>query len=112
MVSIWATWCGSCRSELNALQRVHCDWSEKYDFEFLAISVDTPTDHAKIFKMVNKKDWNFKVMHDEYGYLVGELGVSAIPRMFLVDQSGNIVYEPKGYSSRELNKIEDKIKTL
>ena len=112
LVSIWATWCGPCRSELNALQRVHCDWSEKYDFEFLAISVDTPTDHAKIFKMVNKKDWNFKVMHDEYGYLVGELGVSAIPRMFLVDQSGNIVYEPKGYSSRELNKIEDKIKTL
>ena len=112
LVSVWATWCGPCRSELRAVQKVHCDWSEKYDFEFLAISVDTPTDHPKIFKMVNKVDWNFKVIHDEYGYLVKELGVSAIPRMFLVDQKGNIVYEPKGYSSRELKKIEERIGAL
>ena len=112
LVSVWATWCGPCRGELRALQRVHCDWSEKYDFEFLAISIDTPTDHPKIFKMVNKSDWNFKVVHDEYGYLVKELGISAIPRMFLVDQKGNIVYEPKGYSASELKKIEHKISML
>jgi len=112
LVSVWATWCGPCRSELNSLQKVHCDWTEKYNFEFLAVSVDTPTDHPKIFSMANKTDWNFKIIHDEYGYLVRELDISAIPRMFLVDQSGIIVYEPKGYSSRELNKIEEIIKAL
>ena len=112
LVSVWATWCGPCRGELNALQKVHCDWSGEYDFEFIAISVDTPTDHSKIFKMVNGVDWNFKVLHDEYGYLVKELGISAIPRMFLVDQEGNIVYEHRGFSSRELKRIEQKIESL
>lgn len=112
LVSVWATWCGPCRSELRALQKVHCDWSEKYNFEFVAISIDTPTDHPKIFKMANKTDWNFKILHDEYGYLVKELEVSRLPRMFLVDQKGNIVYEPKGYSPSQLQKIEQKIKAM
>lgn len=112
LVSVWATWCGSCLSELRALQKVHCDWSENYDFEFIAISIDAPMDHPKVFKMANRTDWNFKVIHDEYGYLVRELDVSRLPRMFLVDQSGNIVYEPKGYGSRALKELEARIKGL
>ncbi len=112
LVSVWATWCGPCRSELRALQRVHCDWSEKYDFEFIAVSIDKPTAHPKIFQMVNSTDWNFKVIHDEYGYLVNELDISAIPRMFLVDQKGNIVYEPKGYNASALKQIEQRISAL
>lgn len=112
LVSVWATWCGPCRSELQALQKVHCEWSEAYDFEFIAISIDAPNDHPKIFKMANSMGWDFKVIHDEYGYLVRELGVSKIPRMFLVDPEGNIVYEPTGYSPSHLKKIEEKIKTM
>ena len=112
LISVWATWCGPCRAELRALQKVHCDWSADYDFEFIAISIDTPTDHPKIYSMANKTDWNFKIIHDEYGYLVRELDVSALPRLFLVDKAGNIVYEPKGYSNSALQKIEERIKAL
>lgn len=112
LVSVWATWCGSCRGELKAIQKVHCEWSEKYDFEFLAISIDTPTDHGKIFPMANRMGWDFTIFHDEYGYLVNELDIFKLPRMFLVDQSGNIVYEPKGYSASALKKLEEKIKAL
>lgn len=112
LVSVWATWCGPCRSELNAIQKVHCDWTEKYDFEFIAISIDAPKDYSKIYNMANKVDWNFKILHDEYGYLVRELEISKLPRLFLVDQKGNIIYEPKGYSTRELEKIEEKILAL
>lgn len=112
LVSVWATWCGPCRSELMALQKVHCEWSEEYDFEFIAISIDKPTDHPKIFKMTKAMGWDFKVIHDEYGYLIRELDVSKLPRMFLVDKTGNIVYEPKGYSQRHLEEIEEKIKAM
>ena len=112
LVSVWATWCSRCRGELKALQEVYCNWSEEYDFELLAISIDTPTDHPKVFDMAYKKRWDFKVLHDEYGYLVKELEVSALPRMFLVDQKGNIVYEPKGYSKSALRQLEERIKAL
>ena len=112
LVSIWATWCGSCRSELKAIQRVHCDWSEAYNFEFIAISIDAPKDHLKVFTMANKTDWNFKVIHEEYGYLVRELDIFDLPRMFLVDQKGNIVHEAKAYNRSALEKIEEKISTL
>ena len=112
LVSVWATWCGPCRSELNALQKVHCEWSEEYDFEFIAISIDKPTDHAKIFRMANNMGWDFKVIHDEYGYLIRELDISKLPRMFLVDQNGNIIYEPQGYSKSQLKKLEERIKTM
>ncbi len=112
LVSVWATWCAPCRAELRALQKIHCDWSEKYDFEFIAISIDAPTHRSKVFDMVNRTDWNFKVLHDEYGYLVKELDISALPRMFLVDQTGKIVHEPHGYSTMALKKIEEKIEDL
>ena len=112
LISVWATWCGSCRVELKALQKVHCDWLEEYDFEFIAISIDAPNDHHKIFSMANEKGWDFKIIHDEYGYLVNELDVSLLPRMFLVDQNGNIVYEPKGYSQSALKKLEERIKVM
>ena len=112
LVSVWATWCGSCRGELKALQKVHCNWLEEYDFEFIAVSIDTPTDHPKVFNMANKMGWDFKVIHDEYGYLVRELDISQLPRMFLVDQKGNIVDEPKSYSASALKKLEEKIKAL
>jgi len=55
LVSVWATWCGSCRSELKALQKVYCEWNEEYDFELLAISIDAPNDHPKIFRMAKQK---------------------------------------------------------
>jgi len=112
LVSIWATWCAPCLRELRTLQKVHCDWSEQYNFEFLAISIDAPKVRPKIFEMVNNTDWNFKVLHDEYGYLVKELDISNIPRMFLVDQKGNIVYKPTGFHPSELARIKDKIAAL
>lgn len=112
LVSVWATWCRPCISELHALQKVHCEWSQEYDFEFVAVSIDAPNDHSKIYRMANKTDWNFKILHDEYGYLVRELEVSKLPRLFLVDQKGNIVYEPRGYNMKALQKIEEKIKNL
>lgn len=112
LVSVWATWCRSCRSELRAVQKVYCDWADDYDVEFLAISVDTPTDHPKIFALAKKMKWDFKILHDEYGYLVGELGVSLLPRMFLVDRKGHIVYEPKDYSTTALKKLEKKMSSL
>ncbi len=112
LVSVWATWCGSCRSELKAIQKVHCDWSEKYDLEFFAISIDAPTDHSKIFPMANTMGWDFTILHDEYGYLVKELDIFKLPRMFLIDQMGNIVYQPTGYNPNALKKLEEKIMAL
>lgn len=112
LVNVWATWCGSCRSELRAVQKVYCDWADAYDVEFIAISIDTPTDHSKIFSLAEKMGWDFKIFHDEYGYLVGELGVSRLPRMFLVDQQGHIVYEPTGHSATAFKKLEKMMRSL
>lgn len=112
LASVWATWCGPCRSELNAIQEVHKQWSDKYNFEFIAISIDKPTDHAKVFSMANRMGWDFKVVHDEYGYVARELDISAIPRMYLVDQEGQIVYMAKGYSKSALKLLESKISAL
>jgi len=112
LVSVWATWCGSCRVKLKAMQEVHCEWMNDYDFEFIAVSIDAPNDHHKIFEMADQKKWDFKIIHDEYGYLVNELDVSLLPRMFLVDREGNIVYEPKGSSASALKKLEEQIRTM
>lgn len=112
LTSVWATWCGACRSELKALEKVYKDWEAEYNFEFIAISIDVPTDHHKIFKMANDKNWDFKILHDEYAYVSKELDVFRLPQMYLVDKDGKIVYHNNSYHQSALETLEQKIKSL
>ncbi|MGB7499835.1 MAG: redoxin domain-containing protein, partial [Moheibacter sp.] len=39
-ISFWATWCGPCMLELNAINEVIDDWVEETGVKFFAISID------------------------------------------------------------------------
>jgi len=112
LVSLWATWCGPCKVELNALQKVESDWKEKYDVEIIAITLDNARSLKRAESLAKKQAWPYTFFTDAEGILAGNLGVRGIPYSMLIDQDGNIVSTSEGYYTGYEVEMEEKIKAI
>jgi len=112
IISIMASWCGPCRTELSAFQQVAEEWKCDLNTEVIAISIEKPGDTYKLANLVKKQNWSMQVVHDKMSYTGRELGVFDIPQTFLVNQDKEIVYTTKGYHSGLISDYEAEIKKL
>ena len=112
LVSLWATWCGPCKQELNALHKVYPDWKEKYDVEIIAITLDNARMVKRAEAMAERESWPYTFFTDTEGVLAGNLAVRGIPYSMLVDAEGNIVSTSEGYYSGYEADMEKKIQKL
>lgn len=112
LVSLWATWCGPCKVELNALQKVEADWKEKYDVEIIAITLDNSRMLKRAEALAKKQAWPYTFFSDAEGVLAGNLGVRGIPYSMLIDQDGNIVSSSEGYYQGYEADMEKKIQAI
>lgn len=112
IISLWATWCGPCRMELNGLKNVADEWKEKYDLEIVTVSVDVPTMINRARKMAETNGWDYTFMHDADQKLLANLNLNSIPHSWLVDGDGKILSVMIGYSSNYEKQIERKLKSL
>ena len=112
VISFWATWCSPCKKELTALSDYYEDWKDEYDVELVAITIDDNRALPKVKPMVETKGWPFIILSDSNQDLMRALNFQTVPQTFVVDQSGNIVYEHPGYSPGDEYELEDKIVEL
>ena len=112
IISFWATWCAPCKRELDAVSELFPEWKEQWDFELLAITTDNARGLRKVPAMVSAKGWEFTVLADKNQTLQQRLGFQTIPQTFVVDGSGNVVYEHNGYAPGDELKLEELLKEL
>jgi len=112
VVSIIASWCGPCRTELNAFQKVAEDWKCDLNTEVIAISIEKPSDTHKLVKLVENQHWTMQVLHDKMSYTGRSLGVFDIPQTFLVNKKREIVYSTEGYNAQLINNYQTEIQKL
>jgi thiol-disulfide isomerase/thioredoxin len=112
LVSLWATWCGPCRMELNALNKVKEKWASEYGVEIIAVTVDYPSMLNRAKMMFEKNDWDFTFMHDKGQELMSKLGIRGIPYSMLIDGNGHIQSVQMGYFPGYEKDLEIKIKKL
>lgn len=111
-VSFWATWCGPCIKELDAVNENYEDWQEDYNFELVAVSIDNSRSSSKVKPLVAGKGWDYDVLLDPNKALANAMNVANPPMLFLVDTSGNIVYTHTGFKSGDELELEEKLKAL
>ena len=111
-ISLWATWCGPCRVELDALQKVYPQWKKDYNVEIIAITLDNNRNLKRAMKMAENKGWDYTFFHDQNGILAEKLGITGIPYSLLVDKEGNVVSTSTGYYPGYEDELEKKIKSL
>jgi len=112
VISFWATWCGPCKRELDAIADIYPDWQEDYNAQLLAITIDDARSLAKVPSMVETKGWEYIVLSDSNANLMNALNFRNVPQTYLIDGEGNIVYTHSGYNPGDEIELEDKIAAL
>jgi peroxiredoxin len=112
VLSFWATWCAPCKRELNTIAGVYEDWQKKYDMQLIAITIDDQRMLSKVPAMVATNWWEYPVLADEDSSLRNAINVTSIPRTFIVDRKGNILYDHNGYKPGDEIELEEKLKAL
>lgn len=98
IINFWATWCSPCKRELNNIAEMYADWVDETGVKLVAISIDDTRNMGKVAPYVNGKGWEYEVYIDPNGDFKRALGVNNVPHTFLVDGSGEIVWQHNSYS--------------
>ena len=109
IISFWATWCKPCIKELKNVDALLEEWTEKYNVELVAVSMDNARNAIKVKPTVTGNGWEFDVLLDPNGDLARVLNVTNPPVTFLIDQNGNIVYTHTGYLEGDEYDLEKEI---
>ena len=112
VVSFWATWCGPCKLEIEAINDLLPEWQKVIDFDFIAISVDDSRTFQKVKPLVVSSNWNFPVYVDVNQSLQKVYNYAYIPYTIIYDETGNVVYTHTGYKPGEELDLFEIIKKL
>jgi cytochrome c biogenesis protein CcmG/thiol:disulfide interchange protein DsbE len=112
VISFWATWCGPCIKELDAINDLYEDWQEDYNMEVVAVSIDDSRNTSKVKPLAAGRGWDYDILLDVNQKLKLAMNVANPPTTFLVDTSGNIVYTHSSYKPGDEDELEEKLKEL
>ena len=89
LLDFWATWCVPCIKAMPLLS----DLREKYSEELEIISIAYPTNISQVKDLVAKQKMNWINIYNDTSLINSYGGMGAIPKLFLIDKSGKIVYD-------------------
>ncbi len=102
LLNFWATWCGPCRIEMPAMERLYRSLSRR-DFEILAVSTD-PLGSAVTRPFQQQMGLTFPIVHDPDMRVGVTYGVRTLPLSFMVDRQG--VIRKKIFGARDWDSAE------
>src|SRR6516164_10324540 len=87
LVNIWATWCGPCRTEMPALDRLQARLGGS-DFEVIPVSIDRGGMEAirKFYSEIGVR--NIAMYIDSSGQVLRQTRALGLPTTLLIDRSG------------------------
>lgn len=108
LVNFFATWCPPCQKELAAVQKTL--WPKyKDNKDFVLLVVGREHTDTELQKYNEKKGFTFPLYPDKNRAVYGAFAKNLIPRSYLVDKTGKVIYAAKGYSDEEFAELMDKI---
>lgn len=109
--AFWATWCGPCLNELDAIKENYPVWTKEVNMEVIAVSIDDTRTQKRVKPLLNGKNWPYKVLLDTNQDLKRALSIANVPYTVVV-KNQKIVYIHNGYSQGAEKELFNKIKQL
>lgn len=98
VVNFFASWCGPCQLEAPALADAWAEFGGRV--EFVAVAIDDSEDGARGF--VKEFGLKFAAGIDSTGEIAKAYNIYAIPRTYIIDRAGDVLYEHSGVITREV----------
>ncbi len=95
ILDFWASWCGPCRTAMPIVARVAEQFKEK-GVVLYAVNLRETPDRARAF--LDQTDLSLKTPMDTTGAVAAKYGVTAIPRLIIIDKDGLVAKVHPGMS--------------
>jgi thiol-disulfide isomerase/thioredoxin len=103
LVNVWATWCTSCREEMQDLAAIHHDYAPR-GLRVIAVSVDAGSE-TLVRRFVQREALPFPVVHDQAGAIQRQYHVVGVPTNYLIGADGRLLWEQVGGIHGRLPKV-------
>lgn len=110
LLNFFATWCGPCMAELPEVEKQI--WHEFRKEGLIVLAVGREHTAQELLKFNQKKKFSFFIAADPERKIYGKFATKYIPRTYLIDRDGTIVYQSIGYEPEEFQKLKQKIAEL
>jgi thiol-disulfide isomerase/thioredoxin len=94
LLNVWATWCGPCRYEIPALEKLHQKYSTR-GFKVVGISIDEG-EAQPVKEFVSKNAMRYPIALDPDGKVANMFQTTVIPTSVLIDRKGKIIWKKYG----------------
>ena len=104
LINFFATWCGPCRMELPKIQSdIWNKHQSNPKFAMLTFGREHTWKEVEKFKADNK--FQFPFYPDPKRGVYGKFAKQTIPRSFLLDEEGKIIYLSEGFEEKHFNEL-------
>lgn len=108
LVSLFATWCGPCQKELAEVQStLWPKYKNNKNFKMLVIGREHTDEDLK--KYNERKKFTFPLYPDPKREVFSLFAEKSIPRAYLFDKNGKLIYASMGYTAEEFQKLMETI---
>lgn len=103
LVNVWATWCTSCREEMQDLAAIYRDYAPR-GLRVVAVSVDAGSE-TLVRRFVQRESLAFPVVHDQAGAIQKQYHIVGVPTSYLIGPDGRVLWQQVGGIHGNLPKV-------
>lgn len=111
LLNFFATWCGPCNTELELVQKEY--WPKMKDVdEFVWVTIGREHSIKEVLDFKKKKGLTMPMGADPDRKIYSLFARMYIPRNFIIDKNGRIVWQEKGFDDAGYAEMKSKVQSL
>ena len=104
LINFFATWCGPCMKEMPYIQKDLWEKLKNND-KFIILSFGRDHSQEEVNKFIESKKFTFPIFADKDKSIYNLFATKYIPRNYLIDSKGKVIYASTGFSEKELEEL-------